>query len=416
MKKKLVLLLFCTLLSGALAGQSTAQDSIRLDQAVIRVLENNPKLRIADYEAQAMAARMRQAVQMPADRIGLTLENFAGTGSTVAVRGINATLSLSRTLELGNKSSLRGHQAEREKILTNTRSDINRLNLLADTAQLFLHVVADQERLHLAEEAIELVRLNQKTVESQIRTGKSPEAERQRVIIDLANHELNLEHRRHELENSRVHLATLWREKNPDFGRAEADIFSLDDLPELGELDRLLDRNPELIRHINAEDIARARIRVMQSKRNPDLDISAGIRYLGDNNDIAFMLSASIPLGSSTRAQPGMDEALAMAQIEPLNLEQRRLELYAALYGIYLEIIHAREAVTTLKTTIIPAAESMLAEYENGYQVGRYSLLELTQVRQLLTDARSQHLEMAVNYHSFRIELDRLTGAQLTQW
>jgi len=416
MSKKFVLLLFCTLLSGTFAEQSTAQDSLRLDQAIISVLENNPQVKIADYEAQAMAARIRQVVQTPADRIGMTLENFAGTGNTVAIRGINATLSLSRTLELGNKASVRGHLAEREQILTNTRKDINRLNLLADTAQSFLHVVADQERLHLAEESIDLVRLNQKTVEMQIQAGKSPEADRQRVIIDLANHELRLEHRRHELENSRVHLATLWSDKTPDFDHAEADIFSIDDLPNFNELDRLLDRNPELVRHINAEDIARARIRVMQSKRNPDLDISAGIRYLGDNNDIAFMLSASIPLGASTRAQPGIDEARAIAQIEPLNLEQRRLELYAALYGIYLEISHALEAVTKLKTTIIPAAEMMLSEYEKGYQAGRYSLLELIQVRQLLTDARSQYLEMAVNYHSFRIELDRLTGAQLTQW
>ncbi|MEX2354158.1 MAG: TolC family protein, partial [Gammaproteobacteria bacterium] len=354
--------------------------------------------------------------QAPADRVGLTLENFAGTGDTVAIRGLDATLSLSRTLELGNKASLRGQVAGREQLLVNTRNDIQRLSLLADTAQTFLHVAADQERLHLAEEAIELVRVNQKTVETQIQAGKTPDAERQRLIIDLANHELRLEHRHHELVNARVHLATLWGDKTPDYDRVEADIFSIDALPDLDELDKLLDRNPELVRHTNAEDIARARIRLMQSKRKPDLDVTAGLRYLGGSNDLAFMLSASIPLGSSSRAQPGIDEARAMAQIEPLNLEQRRLELYATLFEIYQEISHAREAVITLKGTIIPAAENMLAEYQTGYQAGRYSLLELIQVRQLLTDARSQLLEMAVNYHSHRIELDRLTGAQLTQW
>jgi cobalt-zinc-cadmium efflux system outer membrane protein len=128
------------------------------------------------------------------------------------------------------------------------------------------------------------------------------------------------------------------------------------------------------------------------------------------------MLWASIPLGSSSRAQPGIEEAENMAQIEPLNLEQQRLELYATLFQIYQEMKHSREAVGVLNETIIPAATKMLADYESGYQLGRYSLQELIQVQQLLHTARSRLLEMASAYHSHRIEIDRLTGAQLTQW
>lgn len=412
---KFVLLLYGAVLSGG-PMTSLAQSELSLDQAIIQVLENHPRLKIADYEAQAMAARIRQVRQQPPVRATLALENFAGTGETVAARGIEATLSLSRTLELGNKAVLRGDVMQGEMNLLHNQKDIDRLNLLADTAQRFLHVAADQERLRLVEEALELIELTGKTVDSRVQAGRVPETERQRVAIDLANHRLELEHTRHELENSRVSLATLWGARQLEYGRVVAEIYGLNEPGDFSELTSLLDRNPHLTRYVSATDLARAKIKLMQSRRVPDVDISAGMRYLGGTNDVAAMLWASIPLGSAGRAQPGIEEAESLASIDPLSLEQKKLELYATLFEVYQEMRHAREAVETLNDTIIPAARQMLQDYENGYGTGRYSLLELIQAQQLLRNARTQLLESAVSFHSHRIEIDRLTGAQITQW
>ena len=416
MINKTVFLLCCVFVLNASAQEPVDQGGLSLDQTIIQVLENNPVLKVADYEALALAARMRGALQPPADRINMSIENFAGTGETVAIRGVETTLSLSRTLERGNKAERRGEVVAGEAQLLLTRKDLDRLNLLADTAQQFLHVATDQERLRLVEQAIELIRMTEATVREGIRSGKTAEVEQQRVIIDLANHELEQEYIRHELETSRVQLSTLWGDRQAGFTRVEADIFQIDTLPDFTVLTALLDQNPEITRHLKAADLARARIRLMQSKTTPDIEVSAGLRYLGSSNDVAAMLWASIPLGSSARAQPGIEEAESMAQIEPLNLEQQRLDLYATLFQIFQEMKHSREAVGVLNETIIPAATKMLADYESGYQLGRYSLQELIQVQQLLHTARSRLLEMASAYHSHRIEIDRLTGAQLTQW
>lgn len=413
---KTVLLLCCVLVMNASAQETISQDALTLDQAIIQVLENHPVLKVADYEAQALAARMRGALQPPADRISMTLENFAGTGETVALRGVEATFSLSRTLERGNKAERRGEVVSGEAQLLLTRKDIDRLNLLADTAQQFLLVATDQARLRLIEQAIELVRRTEATVRQGIASGRTAEVEQQRVIIDLANLELELEHIRHELETSRVQLSTMWGDRQAGFARVDADIFNIDALPDFAVLTTLLDQNPEITRHLKAVDLARARIRLMQSTTTPDIELSAGLRYLGGSNDVAAMLWASIPLGSAARAQPGIDEAESMALIEPLNLEKQRLDLYATLFQIYQEMKHSREAVSVLNETIIPAATKMLEDYESGYQLGRYSLQELIQVQQLLHTARSRLLEMASAFHSHRIEIDRLTGAQLTQW
>jgi cobalt-zinc-cadmium efflux system outer membrane protein len=416
MKHKLLFILCITFLLGFYPGQGMSQGNLRLEQAVIQVLEKNPKLFVADYRAQALAARMRQALQKPADKVNLSLENFAGTDETLAFRSVEATLSLSRTLELGNKAQSRGEVVQQEIRVLENKKDIDRLNLLADTAQRFLHVAADQERVRLAGEALELMQLTENTVRERVRAGRTSETEMYRVQVEKINYILEVEHANHDLESSRVNLSILWNERHPGFDMIEADIFNIEEIPQFSELTEKIDRNPEIIQHLRAEDLARAKIRLMESRVKPDIDLSAGLRYLGDSNDVALIFSASLPLGSYSRAQPGIDEAESLALIDPLNMEQQRLELYATLFNIYEEMNHARDSFNTLAEEVIPAAEKMVADYESGYQTGRYSLLELTQAQQLLRNARSRLLEMAVIYHSSKIEIDRLTGAQLTQW
>ena len=415
MKIKIVFLLSCFVSANIFAAEDAAQNRLTLEQAIIRVLENHPKLKVADYEAQAMAARMRRALLAPADRINVNLEDFGGTGKAGGINGIEATFSLSRTLELGDKAKIRGEVIESEANLLRTQQDIDRLDVLAEATRRYLHVAVVQERLRIAEAAIDLIRLTERTVEDRIRAGRSPETERQRIAIDRANFELDRDHRRHEMESSRLSLAILWNDRQPDFGEVEGDIFHLDALPEFEDLAVLLDRNPDLVRQLRAEDLAAARIRLAESKRKPDLDLTAGLRYLAQGDDMAFIVTASIPLGSAARARHDIREAEALSRIEPLNLELRRLDTYATLFEIYQELKHTRDAVETLRARIIPAAQQMLAAYETGFQAGRYSLLELIQAQQLLRNARSQSVETAANYHNYRIEIDRLTGAQLQQ-
>ena len=410
------LLLCSPLLLGLFAGQGVAQENLRLEQAIIQVLENHPKLMVSDYRAQAMAARMRQALQSPADHISLDLENFAGSGDVVGFGDMEATLSLSRTLELGNKAAIRGDVVKNEMQILESDMDYDRLNILADTAQRFLHVVADQEYLNLAEEAIELVRLTESLVENRIQAGRTPETERHRIIINLASEEQELNHKIHDLRSSRLRLSSLWNDKTPDFERVDADIYELQELPDFEELEILLDRNPSLVRFVREEDLYAAKLRLMRSKRKPDLDISAGLRYLGDKNDVAFIVTATVPIGSSSRARPYIEEAETLANISPLNLQQKKMELYVTLYELYQEIGHSYETFEILNERIIPAARQMLSDYENGYQAGRYSLLELVQVQQVLRNSRKLLVDTAVSIHEHRIEIDRLTGAQLTQW
>lgn len=397
------------------AADKPTTQSITLEQALVRVLEHNPKLRAAGYESRAAAARIRQArLSASPLRIQFEAENFAGGGTYNGDDALESTLSLVRVLESGDKLLLRGEVAQQEARLLGKQQDAERLDILAETARRFVHVVTDQERLRIANDKLALVERTRDVVEQRVNAGKSPVAERRRVAIEMARADLEREHAEHELATSRLKLSMMWAEKQPDFSMAQAVLVDVREVKSFAQLEQLLVHNPDLVRFATDKRLAGARIRLAQAKRRSDIQLSGGIRYFSDTDDSAFVLSASLPLGSGSRAAPTIDEAQLLLEQQPLLLEQRSLELHASLYEIYQELLHALTAVGTFRDTIIPEAERALSDYGKGYRAGRYSLLELTDAQNTLLEARREAVMAAADYHRFRIEIERLTGRAMS--
>jgi cobalt-zinc-cadmium efflux system outer membrane protein len=413
MRQWIYLALVFTAIPAAHAMEAPASGSITLDQVIVNVLERNPQLGVNDYEARAAAARIRQVQQGVPLEMKLDLQNFAGNGAYGGADRLETTLSLAKVLELGGKASSRGDLARQQANLLRNEQDSKRLDLLARAAEQFMHVVVDQHRLRIVQEQLELVKRTHDIVAQRVKAGRSHIAEQRRVAISLTRAEIELEHAEHELASSRLKLATTWGETKPQFGSAKAELFVLPTVQPFDQLETLLANNPDLIRFATEERVAQARLRLAQARRTPNLELSGGIRYFNEQKDGALVLSASIPFGSDSRARPHMEEMQYLAQREPLRYEQQRLALHSSLYAIYQELLHAQTAFEALSQRMIPEAERAVDDYEQGYKSGRFSLLELNETQRTLLDARLESVMAAANYHRFRIEIERLTGAAL---
>jgi outer membrane protein, heavy metal efflux system len=398
----------------ALAAVDSNDQSITLEQVIVRVLEHHPQLKIDTYESRALAARIKMAALKPADSIKIELEDFAGTGEASSFGGMQTTLSLARVLELGNKSTYRTNVVKQESYVLRDLQDAERLDLLAETTRRFIQVVVNQEKISLAEEALTIANNTKTIVEKKISAAISPEVERHRVDIDIAKLQLVLEHAEHELESSKVMLSSMWNETVPDFESANAELFRLDEVLSVDTYAQLLERNPDLVRFTTQQRLADARLQLARIKQKPDIEISGGIRYLNSSDDVGFLLSANIPFGTVERAAPAIEEAEVLNMIDPLSMEQKKTELYVTLYEIYQELSHSKKAAKLLEDNIIPTAQLALKEYEKLYRTGRYSLLELVEAQRTLLNSRSHLLESVADFHRYRIEIDRLTGALIT--
>ena len=410
------LLIYLLLVSASVvyAADEEQHISLTLDQAIVNVLEHNPQLIVADFEAKAAAARIRAARLTPAFQTSMQLENFGGSGILSGTDVLESTLSLSKVLELGDKAKLRGDVAQNKAMILRNEQDAMRLDLMADTTKRFLQVVTDQERLVIAQDSLELAERTYNFIELRVKAGKLPDVELARARIVLAKKELELEHARHTLTSSRMKLATLWGQTQTQFSTADADLFDIEQAEPFETLAQLLERNPDLVRFATESRLAETRIQLASSRKKADIEIAGGLRHFNLTDDTGLVMSLKIPFGNKTRAAPKVEEAEMTSRRNPYDLERRRLELYATLFEVHQELTHAIEAESTYRKTIIPLAESTLKDYEKGYSAGRYSLLELNVAQRILLDSRLEHVNAAADYHRYRIEIDRLTGAGLT--
>lgn len=390
-------------------------NKLSLDQAMINVLERNPSLRASDYEAKAAAARIRAAKLSPAFYTSIEFENFSGSNQYKGGDKLESTLSLSKVLEFGDKAALREGLAQSKASLLRNEQDAKRLDLMAETTKRFIHVITDQERLVIAKDSLKLAKQTLKIVKRRVQAGRTPDAELRRAKIVLARKYLELEHAEHELATTRLKLVTLWGSMQVTFGMAVANLFNVEQAVPFDGLAQLLERNPDLVRFATEKRLAQTRIQLAQAKRQSNIEVSAGVRHFNATDDTGFVLSLSMPFGSSSRAAPLVEEAEMLKLREPHIYEQRRLNLHATLFEVHQEIKHAIEAVTTLRKTIIPHAQYALREYEKGYAVGRYSFLELTEAQNALLNSRLEVVMAATKYHRLRAEIDRLTGAHIAQ-
>ena len=397
-----------------LYASERANHALTLEQAIVNVLEMSPLLQAADYEAQAAAVRIRSARLSPAYKTSLELENVAGSGINQGGDNLETTLSLSKVLELGDKAELRGELAQQKALLLRNEQDAQRLDLLAETTRRFIDVASQQERLGIARNALSLVKRMQSVVQRRVKAGKAPDAELRRINIALARNKLELEHVEHQLVVSRLKLATLWGKSEPAFHTVQAELFSIQPVAGFASLESMMDNNPDLLRFATEQRLSQSRIALARSSRSSDIELSAGVRHFNDSGDSAMVFSFSMPLGTTSRAAADVDFAEAMGLRQPHLLAQRKLDLRLLLFEAHQEIQHAATAVRVYRKQIIPQAELALNDYEKGYNLGRYSFLELTQAQTSLLNARLDSVLAAADYHKYRIEIDRLTGAGLS--
>lgn len=400
--------------SAAIAADEDPQISLTLDQAIVNVLEHNLQLKAADYEAKAAAARIRTARLTPAFQTSIELENFGGNGIFSGTGLLESTLSLSKVLELGDKAKLRGDVAQNKAMILRNEQDAMRLDLLAETTKRFLQVITDQELLTLAQDSLALAERTHDFIELRVAAGKLPNTELQRAKIALVRKQLEIKHARHALASSRLKLVTLWGETQTQFTSAEADLFDIEPAQPFETLVQLLERNPDLVLFATESRLASTRIQLASSRNKADIEIAGGVRHFNLTDDTGLVMSLRIPLGNRSRAAPKIEEAEMTSLRNPYDLEQRRLELYATLYEVHQELNHAIDSVSTYRNTIIPLAESALQDYGKGYAAGRYSLLELNVAQRTLLDSRLESVMAAADYHRYRIDIDRLTGAGLS--
>ena len=394
----------------AVALPTHAATPLSLDDAFARVADTHPQLRLFDARNDVLRAELERATLGPALVAGAELENAFGTGEASGLGGAEVTLTLASVLERGGKLDAR-------RILANSRIDAlavereaQRLDLLAEVARRYLDIVAAQQQARIA--ALDVAQRQGTVAAARERhvAGASPESVVFTAQAALARAELDKARAEERADAARQHLAALWGERAPGFSVVEQDATALPAIAGFDVLEDWLDRTPELAQFVGERRIREARLQLARSEATPDVDWQVGVRRLQESGDFGLVGSISMPLGTRSRAQPGIRAAEAELAALSVEREAKGLALYSTLAEAHGRYRVARIEVRRLGEDVLPRLAKAEAAAAQAYRAGAASYLEWATLQAEHTDARRQQLDAALAAHRALVEIQRLTG------
>lgn len=403
----------CLLIAGtcSLFAAPVSAEALTLDAALQRVLRSNPALRAEQATSAALAEQLALDRLSPPITIGAELENVAGTGAVSSLGGAEATLRLSKVLELGGKRTLRERRAGADLARQDNQISRQRLDLAAATTKRFIALVFAQAELDLAASQVKLSKETETVIAERVNRGVAPAGDLALAAITVARADLAQEHAGHEYASASFALAALWGESEPVSITAKGELLDLPALPEYQSLASKLPDTPELrafdldaVKLDSERDLARSLAR-------PDVSISVGVRRLEALDDQALVLSFSMPIGLSPRATATAARLDAELDALAARDESAQLEARQLLFAKFQELRHARTEFVALGERMIPAAERGLALTRAGYDEARYSALQLSQAQSTLLQLHQERLNAAARYHLLLADIERATSA-----
>lgn len=406
--------LFSTAAFAQLEQSPEPRGDLTLGAAVELALRRNPDLVASRYELTAAQARIVQAGLRLNPEIGVEHENFAGTSEASGISVLETTLSLSLVIELGNKRGLRRSVAEADRDVVTIEQRARQLDVLAEVTRRFIDVTSTQERVKFAAEATRFSQQTFDTITARVQSARSPQAEASRARIALTRAALQERQSAAELRSARYALAAMWGGSEPQFTQANADLFAFKEIQPFNRLVEQVERNPDLLLFASASRLRDAELRLAQAQARPNLALSVGVRRFEEFDGTALVAGFSMPLPVYDRNQGAISEARARRAQTDAERQSTLTRTRASLYGIYQEVVAARERAETLRRDGIPQAQTALEQTQSGYDRGRFSFLELLSAQQELLELRVAVIDAATDYHRLLAELERVTSEPLT--
>ena len=412
--KKLIFICFFIGWQISFAQAESTNNTLTLNTALKRAIEQNPSLKVFDFRNTALSGQMEIAALRPAYELGFDAENFSGSDEFSGFDSAELTVSLSSVLEMGDKRAARRGIVSSGRSVLDAQRQVESLELLGEVTRRYVDVLALQEQVSLAKEANDLADETLNIVKKRANAGATPDAEVKRAQAAAAQARLTLLSSQQQLDYLKVSLAALWGDTSPNFARVEGDLYHFGTDVEFNTLFAKMEKNPAIQIFAAEERLRDAEVRVAKTQSKADVSWSVGVRRFQANDDSALVAGFSMPLFSSNRSSGAVSTALAQRNEITVQKEVALLSMHTQLFRAFHNRRQAILAAKELQSTIIPALSDALKETQTAYQRGRYGYLEYVSARQELLNARRTLIESASSALTYGAEIEQLTAEPLS--
>ncbi len=385
------------------AAAQTPAASLSLAQAIAWALAGNPELAAATRQLEATEGQVLQGRARPNPELAYSLED-------TRTRTRTQSWQLNLPIELGGKRAARTKAAEMARAQAQTQHGALQATLRANVAAAYFDVLTAQERLALARDSVALAQSSTDAVAKRVAAGKVSPVEESKARVAQAGMRVELAQAASEERNARSRLTALLGAVDAPFTVLEGQADTLPSVPSFAELQPLMASAPSLVLARMEVERRQALTALEQSKRVPDVTVSAGLQRSNETQRNVLLFGVSVPLPVFDTNQGNLLEALKLE-------DKAREELQGATVRLHSEVAQAHERLATiaaqihlLQQDVLPGAKSAYEAASIGFAHGKFNFLEVLDAQRTYFLAKSQYLQALGEAHRAAADVDRLLG------
>ncbi|AXA94145.1 TolC family protein [Massilia sp. YMA4] len=384
-------------------GSDANASVLTLEQAVAMALATSPQLRASAQDIAIAEGARLQAGTMPNPTLSYDREGIQRGNRT-------QTTLFSQPIELGGKRAARIALAEQDQTLARIRLDVDRAELRADVVDAYLNALTAQERRDLVEQSVQVADKAASAAARRVAAGKISPVEETRSSVAAATAKLELAQASTALALARRHLAALWGSTDTLRRPLVTPDMHLSDIPPLERLQDRLQASPQMRRARTQVTREQAQVRLERAQRIPDVTLTVGRQKEDQAARSLTVVGISVPLPLFDRNQGNLLSAMRRADKAQAELDVERVRLTQALADAHHRAVLAQQQLTTLKVEILPAAQGAFDAAVTGFELGKFSFLDVLDAQRTLFQAREQYLGALAERYRSVADLQRQTA------
>lgn len=379
----------------------TVQLPLTLQQAILAAYANNPSLRASSHAIGIAEGGRIQAGVLPNPELSLSTE---GTDRRSRVE----TAQITQTIELGGKRGARVAAAEQEQLLAARSLDVRRATLRADVMAAYMEALTAQERVVLAEAALEIARRATNAASRRVTAGKISPVEQTRSSVAESAVRMELTQAMADRASARRRLAALMGISRAVEQPLQMPAIEFAAIPAMAELEQRMSASPQLRQAEAQVGRQNAQVTIERSARIPDLSVTVGTQRDRERGGSEAVFGVSIPLPLFNRNQGNMLAALRRVDQARDELEAERLRLYQELADARQRAEVAQLQLDSLKTEMVPAAQQAYDAAVIGFELGKFGFLDVLDTQRALIQARTLYLRGLSERYRAATDIERV--------
>lgn len=392
-------------------------DTLTLRESLALALANNPRLQSFSWEVRAREAQALQAGLWPNPTVKGETEDLSTGDPLGDFVDSEQMVQVSQPIELWGRPGKRQDVAEEKRDLAGWDYEAARLDVVSQTTQAFIGLVAAEERVHLARELVRLTEEVFQTVSRQVETGEVSSVEKERARVPLSQARIRLRRALEARATARRTLSGQWGHSDTTaFSEVQGTFGPVGSVPSLDSVQAALGRNPALARQIDEIERAEAVLSLEKRDRFPVPAVTVGWQRFGGrtgSDQTALKAGVALPLPLYDRNQGAVQRARYRLEKARRQREAARVRLDTTLAKAYRSLVSAQNEATTLAEETLPAARSAFTSVREGYRQGKFDYMEVLDAQRTLFGVRRQQIRALSRYYRARIRVERLIATPL---